>query len=263
MHQPPQSERASSWPAAKGGRLNNTGVTAERLSISSKDQGGSGHHQAAAAHMKDALEDSATEDSTPVPSSGTHQQPCTAQLLQCPSSQPQARGHSPAAASQGLRGPDPEKVLSSPAQGVQNLCPLSKPLIHLCITWVPLSRAHSGVHTHCSACMQHMPSPPSQSSSPCTALQARRLGRWAQWVELSWQGLGKCELSSNEANPGAFPRAWVPCEMGRCHLPQASTDIKEGSSRLQPGTPGHKGTGEEQPQPLQPLHPQSLALGAA
>lgn len=108
-----------------------------------------------------------------------------AQLLQCPSFQPQERGHSPTAASQGWRWPDPEKVLSSPAEGVQNLCPLSEPLICLCITWVPLSRAHAGVHALHSACTLHVPSPPSQPSGPCTAWQAHGPGRRAQWVELS------------------------------------------------------------------------------
>lgn len=79
----------------------------------------------------------------------------------------------------------------------------------LCITWVPLSRAHAGVHTHCSACTLHMPSPPFQPSGPCAAWQARGPGRHAQWVELSWQGLGECELSSNGADSGASPEPGV------------------------------------------------------
>lgn len=51
---PPWSERASSQPDAKEGNLNNTGIVEKRLSISPKDQGGSGHCQAAATQTQDA-----------------------------------------------------------------------------------------------------------------------------------------------------------------------------------------------------------------
>jgi len=151
---PLQSETSSSQPATKGGRLNNTGVTVERLSISHKDQGGSGHCQAAAAQVQDAPKGSAQRlrrlshrghhagpiqwhtlaaPHIPVPAALINSAASPAQPLQYPSSQPQEREDSPTAASQGCRVQDSEKVISAPAQGVQNLCP-PHPLSQSCLS---------------------------------------------------------------------------------------------------------------------------------